>query len=216
MMSETFLKPNDVILFQGDSITHAHRLADEGNDLFQMGAGYAGMCAARLKADRPQDNLTAINRGECGHTSRDLLDRWSADCLDLQPSVLSLLIGINDSNAHVKGTRPAHAPDDFRRDVTELITSTLDALPETRLILLEPFALAIGSVDDAQVDDVRARAAITRDLSDRFDAHLIPLQEHFDRLAARDGAAYWVYDGIHPTAAGHRLIADHWLNAIRA
>ena len=26
---------------------------------------------------------------------------------------------------------------------------------------------------------------------------------------------YWVYDGVHPTAAGNQLIADAWLKAAK-
>ena len=212
-MPDPLIQPDDLVLFQGDSITHAHRMPGELNDLFQMGAGYASMCAARLKADRPQDNLTFLNRGQCGNTSFDLLSRWQIDCIDLQPTVLSLLIGVNDSNTHHKATRPDHAPNDYRRYVAELLTRARDELPVIRLILLEPFALNNGGVPVEQLPDVHARAAIIRELAGQYDARFVELQQRFYEHAAKTGPGYWIYDGIHPTAAGHRLIADAWLEA---
>lgn len=40
----------------------------------------------------------------------------------------------------------------------------------------------------------------------------IPLQEKFDELAIKTKAELWLYDGVHPTSAGHELIAREWLN----
>ena len=42
---------------------------------------------------------------------------------------------------------------------------------------------------------------------------LVSLQKIFDDACRRAPAAYWAYDGIHPTHAGARLIADAWLQA---
>jgi phospholipase/lecithinase/hemolysin len=33
---------------------------------------------------------------------------------------------------------------------------------------------------------------------------------------ASQNPSYWVWDGIHPTAAGHQKMADLWLNTVRS
>ena len=83
------------VLFQGDSITDAFRRPEEVNDAHQLGSGYALIAVARLQASRPELGLRFTNRGISGHTLADLAARWDADCLDLAPEVLSILIGVN-------------------------------------------------------------------------------------------------------------------------
>ena len=141
-MPSTILRPEDVVLFQGDSITNAHRMPDEISDLFQLGAGYAAMAAARLRHDRPRDRITFINRGVSGNSTVELLDRWQADCLDLRPTVLSLLIGINDSTAHSRGA-PHHEPVAYRERMIRMLDAARRMDPDLRLILLEPFMLVV-------------------------------------------------------------------------
>ena len=42
----------------------------------------------------------------------------------------------------------------------------------------------------------------------------VPLQEIFDKANADAPAdGYWLWDGVHPSAAGHELIKREWLKA---
>ena len=91
----------EVILFQGDSITDAGRSRDREktsapNNQPGLGNGYAWLAAAELLVGRPDDELKIFNRGISGHKVFQLAERWQADCLDLKPDVLSILIGVND------------------------------------------------------------------------------------------------------------------------
>jgi phospholipase/lecithinase/hemolysin len=40
------------------------------------------------------------------------------------------------------------------------------------------------------------------------------LQEVFNQAFERAEAAYWIWDGIHPTTTGHDLIARQWLSVV--
>ena len=90
------LSNDDVILFQGDSITDAGRnkkspVANEG-----LGRGYPNFIADSLHHDYPDLNLQIHNRGISGNKVPDLDRRWDKDCIDIEPKILSILIGVND------------------------------------------------------------------------------------------------------------------------
>src|SRR4051794_21960530 len=90
----TLLQDNDVVLFQGDSITDAGRNRDNGDDL---GKGYALITAALFSHMYPGKRVQFINRGSSGNRVSDLQNRWQEDCLELKPTWVSIYIGINDT-----------------------------------------------------------------------------------------------------------------------
>ena len=55
------------------------------------------------------------------------------------------------------------------------------------------------------------RAEVVRKAAADFGAVFVPLQERFTELAKAYGMEYWLRDGVHPTLAGHRVIADQWM-----
>ncbi len=198
------IRPRDTILFQGDSITNAFRRPEEINNAFQLGAGYALLIAARLLLERPADQLTFLNRGVSGDHVRKMADRWRADCLELRPTVLSILVGINDTLA---GTPLP----DFTATYRELLQATRRELPEVRLVLCEPYALPCGLITPAHSADLKLRQPVVRQLAAEFAATFVPLQAPFNAAAARTTPGDWAYDGVHATAAGFALIAREWL-----
>jgi lysophospholipase L1-like esterase len=202
------LRPDDVLLFQGDSITMAFRMPQEVNDAYQLGAGYVLMAGARLLAAGGHPGLRVMNRGVPGHRLSDCAARWQEDCLDQRPSVLSVLVGINDVLQHPDLDVAA-----WEDAYDALLRRTVAALPGLRLVLIEPFCFAIGAISAQQADLVRAQRAAVRRLAAAHGARLVELQDAFDRAAGHDRAA-WIYDGVHPTARGAWLIACRWLETV--
>ena len=89
------LKENDVVLFQGDSITDGNR--GRHSDLNHVhGHGYQYILASEMYADNLNKNIEVFNRGNSGDRIADLYGRWVEECLNLNPTILSILIGIND------------------------------------------------------------------------------------------------------------------------
>ncbi len=205
------IQPRDRILFQGDSITHAFRRPEEINNAFQMGNGYAFLIAAELLRSRPSDGLVFFNRGVCGDGIPKLSDRWQADCLDLKPTVLSILIGINDTLGEVDSGGPG--PSAYAQGYRELLQRTKAALPGIRLVLCEPFALRCGMISEKHFPPLAARQAAVKNLAEEFQAVFVPLQVRLSEAAKATGPEYWAYDGVHATAAGFGLIAQAWREA---
>jgi len=210
------LKPRDNVLFIGDSITDAFRKPEEINIAFQLGAGYALMIGARLMSEFPDAGFHFINRGISGQRITHMAERWDGDCLDLSPSVVSLLVGVNSTLEKFKKHEPFEDADfsRFAEIYDGLLRRLLARHPSSRIILCEPFLLPCGLGTPEMVDDVRARAGLVRRLASQYDAVFVPFQAAFDRAMKTAPAEYWAYDGIHPTAAGFWLLAETWLDHV--
>lgn len=206
---------NRVILFQGDSITDGNRdrLGDKNHIL---GHSYAYMIAGKLGNEFAQQQPIFINRGVSGDRVSDLYARWNEDAICLQPDLISILIGVNDAWRIVAG-EPSGATDRFERAYRHLLEETKDVLPQSKIILCEPFILKTGATEEKWETWCRLVSnyqQIVRGLAAEFDALHVPLQAAFEEATQRAEASYWLWDGVHPTAAGHDLIARKWLEIV--
>lgn len=201
-----FLKQDDVILFQGDSITDAGR---DYSDYGSLGHGYPLLIAGRLGHRYPEKNLTILNRGSSGNRAVDLQERWDADCIALKPTIVSIYIGINDTwrrydNGSVTTSQQFESS---YRDLLERTTKSLDA----RLVLVEPFVLPHPEDRKGWREDLDPKIQVVRQLAREFGALLVPLDGLFAAACSKAEPSYWAGDGVHPSPAGHELIADAWL-----
>ncbi|AIQ73823.1 SGNH/GDSL hydrolase family protein [Paenibacillus odorifer] len=202
---------NDVILFQGDSITDWGRNHEDASSL---GVGYAMMVAARLGYLYPEKNLTFINRGIGGNRIVDLQGRWDKDCLDLKPTWVSIYIGINDTWRRFDSGEET-TPKQFEASYRDLIKRTQKSL-DAKLVLIEPFVLPVPEDRRTWRQDLDPKIHIVRELAREYGAPLVPLDGLFAAASVKAEPAYWAYDGVHPTPAGHALIADAWLKTMGA
>ncbi len=207
---------NDVILFQGDSITdfgRSREAAGTPNNQAALGTGYAWLAAAELLVDRPDDGLSVFNRGISGNKVFQLADRWQTDCLDLKPNVLSILIGVNDLwhtlNGQYTGTIEI-----YERDYHALLDRTRKALPKIKLVVCEPFVLRCGAVNDKWFPDFDGYRAAARRVAGAHKAAFVPFQEMFDQAVRFAPPAHWAGDGVHPSSAGASLMAYNWLRVV--
>ncbi len=211
------LQSGDVILFQGDSITDAGRKKDDPNfnNAAALGNGYAMIAASELLFKQADKTLKIYNKGISGNKVYQLAERWEKDCLSLKPDVLSILIGVNDywhmHNGNYKGTIET-----YRNDFKALLEKTKQALPDVKLIIGEPFAVAgIKAVDSTWYPVFNDYRAAAREIAGAFDAVFIPYQSIFDKAQKAAPGVYWTYDGVHPSLAGARLMAQAWLEAVK-
>lgn len=199
------------LLFQGDSITDgARRREFDGRDL---GCGYASMTAAHLLIDRP--GMTVHNLGISGNRVTDLYARIKEHAWNLKPDVISILIGVNDT-WHERKRGAGVAVERYARVYRMLLEETLSELPDVRFVLCDPFVLECGEVTPEWRPDVDDRRAVVRQLVSDFNAVHVPFQDMFDAALETAGPAHWAGDGVHPTPAGHLLMARAWLDAVNA
>ncbi len=201
------LDENSVILFQGDSITDAarNRKSTGANNAAALGDGYALLVACGLLKDHPTLQLSVFNRGNSGNKVPDLQARWQADCFDLKPSVTSILIGVNDIWHKLNGNYDGTVAD-YETGYRALLRQTRDQLPQTALVICEPFVLRCGAVNDRWFPEFDERRQVARRLADEFKTRFVPFQSMFDEATKDTEPSYWAGDGVHPTLAGHALM----------
>jgi lysophospholipase L1-like esterase len=209
------IQNGDVILFQGDSITDSGRSrehAEQANSQEGLGTGYAWLAGAGLLSRDPRRELSVFNRGISGHKVFQLADRWDADCLDLKPNLVSILIGVNDiwhaRDGHYDGTVEV-----YERDFHKLIERTRKALPGATILLCEPFVLRCGAVDDSWFPEFDHYRAAARRVSAAHATRWVPFQTMFDEAIRYAPPEHWAGDGVHPTKEGAALMAQAWLKA---
>lgn len=200
------------ILFQGDSITDAGR---SRTDEVNVGVGYPLLVKAMLGFENP-GKYEFFNRGISGNRIVDVYARIKADIINLKPDVMSILIGVNDVWHEVGDNPNGVAADKFFKIYSMLIEEVKEALPDIKIIILEPFVMKAEKVADYYDlfrPEVEKRAEMAKKIAEKFDLPFIPLQAEFDELAKETGVPYWLADGVHPTSMGHEFIKRQWLKA---
>lgn len=212
---QTTEKKQITVLFQGDSITDAGRSREENLPKNRgLGTGYPYFVSGRLLVDRTDIDWNIINRAVSGNRIVDLYARWKIDALNLKPDYISIMDGVNDT-WHEKARENGVEVPRYAKIFRELLQWTKDTLPNTKLVLLEPYVLVFGAVTPDWVDEINERREVVRQLAKDFDATFIPTQDILNKACKKAPMDYWLADGVHPTPAGHSLIADAWVKAVK-
>ena len=210
------VRPQDIVLFQGDSITDSGRSRETAatpNEQKALGAGYAWLAGVELLVDRPKDELKIFNRGISGNKVFQLADRWQTDCLDLKPNVLSILIGVNDF-WHTLTGKYQGTVEIYERDYHSLVERTRQALPKVRLVICEPFVLRCGVINEKWFPRFDAYQAAAQRVAGAFHATFVPFQAIFNQAVKYAPPEHWSKDGVHPSDAGASLMAQTWLRTV--
>mgnify|MGYP003298033690 FL=1 len=204
------------ILFFGDSITDMGRNRDHdpllNNFSSLLGTGFPYCIAGDLSRGNPHE-YKVINVGCGGDRIVDLYARVKKDVWNYEPDVITILIGTNDV-WHELYTHP-NGVDIRRYDriYRMLIEDTLKVLPNVKIIIMGSFLLDGSDTHDHwdYLVSIKDYALIAQKIAKDYNLPFVELQEVFDKQAEKYGSEVYLGDGIHPTAAGARLIADEWI-----
>ncbi len=201
------------VLFQGDSVTAANRIVNNEDDL---GNGYAKIIAEEINNRKPGEYVF-VNRGMNGDTSACVYARMGTDILNIKPDYMTLLVGFNDIS-HLLTDNDGIASHRYEQLLCMLIEDVTQKLESVKIIMLEPFALE-GKITSAIWKDLEAgvkhNATIAKAVADKYGLQFVPLQEKLNNLCKTKPSDYWLIDGIHPTAEGHKFLANEIMNALQ-
>lgn len=156
-----YLRENDVLLFQGDSITHGGRVESDWDFNHIIGHGYQDYIAQELGLYNIERAPKIYNRGIGGDTLRNIEERKQEDIFDLKPTILSLLIGTNDAARFIKNSE-GDSSEDFGMRMRSLLSETKELYPNIKLLLCQPFRYVDEDKEQqkAIVADVKKRARL--------------------------------------------------------
>ncbi len=205
------------IVFQGDSITDAGR-GENG-----YGQGYALMVSGLLGAEEAGQH-EFFNRGVSGNRVTDMYARIKNDCLNLNPDVLSVLIGVNDVWHEIERQNGVDA-EKFEKIYTMFIEEVIAYNPNIKIIMFGPYIIKGPATDNEDPNrwqtfrkgvDIREEKA--KAVAEKFKANVVyvPLQPVFDEAIKLAPEKQWSGDGVHPSPQGHALIAKEWIKAYKA
>ena len=205
---------NKLILFQGDSITDGGRIKNNNTDLnHQIGHSYAYVISSKLGYKEYDKKYMFMNRGISGNRIADLYCRIQEDIINLRPDIVSILIGVNDAYFHFNNNSGS-SPKKYEKIYRLIIEEIKENLPNSKLIICEPFILK-GNQNKENYYEwkelISEYQRIVKKLSKEYNIPLVLLQDKFNEMCSVMEPEYWVWDGVHPTEAGHYLIAEEWL-----
>jgi lysophospholipase L1-like esterase len=199
------------ILFQGDSITDANRNRANIHDL---GQGYAKYAAPLIQKAMPDTEFEFIDLGISGNRSDDILARSTTDIVDIDPDIISILIGINDvwhRHSHGREMTDEQFEANYRTLLERIRKET-----SAKIVILCPFLLDCEDKEPIR-EDLKTVLPIIRELAKEFADVYIPLDELFEEaLKTQPEPRYYSGDAVHPNTNGAMFIGGKYAEAVKA
>ena len=63
-------------------------------------------------------------------------------------------------------------------------------------------------IDDKIIKQAKEEGISEKEVAEKYNLSFVPLQDKFNEATKDTETTYWLADGVHPTPAGHNLIAE--------
>lgn len=195
------------LLFQGDSITDAGR---DRSDYHELGNGYPKYAAKYIKERHPDMDIEFINLGISGDRTECLVARLEEDFIKINPDVVSIHIGINDTwhRADEKNWIPNDEFENNYRTVLKALKEKTNA----KIIMIEQFLLPAEDKDFFRID-LNGKIDIERKLAREFADVYVPLDGLMAKALLEQPSKFWSDDGVHPNQNGSDYIGKIYADA---
>lgn len=205
-------KNHERIVFAGDSVTDMGSRQPVGEGLGDnLGRSYVRVIENMLAVNYPHDYIRVTNSGISGNTSRDLLERFDKDVVELEPDWVSICIGINDvwRQFDCPNQLDWHVlPDEYEKNVEEMILKIKDNVKG--IFICSPYIM-----EPNREDMMRARmdeyVEICRKLAEKYNCIFVDFQQMYEDYCKIRHSAYIAWDRIHPNQIGATLMAKEFL-----
>ncbi len=188
------------ILFQGDSITDAGR---DRSDIHNLGNGYPKYAAEELERMFPDIDFEFIDLGISGNQTKDLVARLQEDFIDINPDIVSILIGVNDTWHHA--AEKDWISDEVFEERYRTVLSAIKDKTNAKIMMMEPFLIPVADKLFFR-EDLAPKIEIIRKLAREFADVYLPTDGLLASAFIGDEPTTFAADGVHPTAKGAEFI----------
>ena len=195
------------ILFQGDSLTECNRDKSNPSDL---GNGYVAVASELIAEVFPEIEFTFINRGVSGDRTWNLLERWQEDTIGLQPDVMTLMIGVNDTWRRYDQNDPTSV-EDYEANLCKLLDD-VKANTNAKLLMIEPFM--VHEDEDLWREDFYLKINAFRRVAKKYADAYLPMDGLIAMMCVEEEPKHWSADGIHLIEAGIQRMGEYVAEAL--
>lgn len=208
------LKPNQTVLFIGDSITDCGRRAHAA----PLGEGYVRQIRDLIAVKYPAHNLNIINKGISGNTVRDLFNRWTDDCIQHQPDWISIKIGINDIHRWLRKVEDQAVTAEEFAELYDQILTRVRKETKAKLILVEPFYMSLDAKNDSfrslVLEHLPTYIKTVTAMSRKYKTKIVHTQKAYQNILKHIDADQICGEPVHPNQSGHTVITYEWLKTM--
>ena len=209
---ELIFRNMDRIVFAGDSVTDMGSEQPVGESFDEnLGRSYVRIIDNMLSTWYPEILVRVTNSGISGNTSRDLLERYQRDVIDLNPDWVSICIGINDVWRQFDSPAMADThvmPEEYEANLEKMILAVKDSVKG--IFLMTPYYMETNA-EDGMRKRMDEYGAVCRKLAVKYGCVFIDLQETFNHYFRFRHSTYIAWYRIHPSLVGATIIAREFL-----
>lgn len=202
----------DRIVFAGDSVTDMGSTIPVGEGMFDnVGRGYVRVLESMFASYYPEVFLRITNSGISGNTSRDLLERYDRDVIELNPNWVSICIGINDVWRQFDSPAIVDSyvlPDEYEKNVENMIVRVKDNVKG--VFVLSPYIIE-SNKEDMMRKRMDEYVAICKKLANKHNCIFVDFQKMYENYCKIRHSSYIAWDRIHPNQVGATLMAREFL-----
>ena len=203
----------DRIVFAGDSVTDMGSTQPVGEGIFEnLGRSYVRIIENMLTVSYPERYIRVTNSGISGHTSRDLLERFDRDVVNLNPQWVSICIGINDVWRQFDSPaipEIACTPEEYESTLREMLNRLQGKVKG--VFLVTPYY-----IEPNREDTMRARmdeyCDICRALAEEYGCIFVDFQKMYEDFCKIRHSTFIAWDRVHPNQIGATLMAKEFLS----
>lgn len=197
------LRPNDVIVFAGDSLTV----------LGAYPGGWLQSFNSIVQMRNPRMNISVIASGVGGNTAANVDARLTSTVLNYNPTVVVLFVGINDAVGLARSS-PNPNLSSYLSTMTDIVQKCLLHPGVRSVVIMTPMAYddkwdgqsPYDSTIDKMTRDLRTFALINRLPLIDVRATIVSAEPIFNRSDASYGI-FMNSSHVHPTALGNLLLS---------
>lgn len=202
----------DRVVFAGDSVTDMGSERPVGEGLFDnLGRSYVRVIENMLMAWYPKLNIRITNSGISGNTSKDLLERFDRDVVELNPQWVSICIGINDvwRQFDVPACRDyAVSVEEYEKNLETMILKIKDKVKG--IFICTPYYIEPNK-SDLMRNRMDEYIKVCKYLAQKYNCELVDFQEMYDEFCKYKHSSIIAWDRVHPNQMGATLMAKEFL-----